>query len=555
LPDMSANGAPGADAAGDDGRNSGFSAHSSPDHSDASDASSAVRDDGQDDAGEWPLNPEIQPSGRQTLPAVRPSSGFLKKGKTRTRSLDKETMNWCRVQVAKALKSNTWDLFTGVVVLMDITFTCVDIDYRAMGAEVPGWVEVASSLCLLLYVLELLANLMSRDPSFLKEGWTQLDILIILSGVVQIIFDSVGMSADSFALLRILRVVRILRLLRLFRKFAMLKELRKLLLMATSCFKTLFWSFLFCFVCMVAWSMLAVEMLRLDMEVLKAEGVWQDCSFCQQALSNVMNANLLLFKTVVALDSWGLVAVPLIQYNPIAAVIFCGSQLSIVFGVLNLIVAVVVDQFAEQRTKDVQNMATELEEEADEEFRRLDKMFQLIDGDGDGELTLPELLDGASKSKEFQNRLRVMDIDQADLHQLFGMLDSDGGGTIDPEEFKQTLTRWNFDAKTSNRFIRYAMEQLMKDHANAAQKLCAMEERLSAALYREQAAVAKAERKKFKQLRGLRMARRFRDQRVLPAQKWRPKDEANIREIFGPQCSKPRRPSSLVEGWHRSQPL
>ena len=31
---------------------------------------------------------------------------------------------------------------------------------------------------------------------------------------------------------------------------------------------------------------------------------------------------------------------------------------------------------------------------------------------GDGELTLPELLDGASKSKEFQNRLRVMDIDE-----------------------------------------------------------------------------------------------------------------------------------------------
>lgn len=32
---------------------------------------------------------------------------------------------------------------------------------------------------------------------------------------------------------------------------------------------------------------------------------------------------------------------------------------------------------------------------------------------GDGELSLPELLDGASKSKEFQDRLRVMDIDQA----------------------------------------------------------------------------------------------------------------------------------------------
>lgn len=169
--------------------------------------------------------------------------------------------------------------------------------------------------------------------------------------------------------------------------------------------------------------MLAVEMLHMDMKVLVAEGVWQDCSFCERSLSNVMNANLLLFKTVVAIDSWGRVAVPLIERNPFAAFIFCGSQLSIVFGVLNLIVAVVVDQFAEQRTKDVSNMANELEEEADEEFRRLDKMFQLIDGDGDGELTLPELLDGAAKSREFQNRLRVMDIDQADLHQLFGMLD------------------------------------------------------------------------------------------------------------------------------------
>lgn len=39
-----------------------------------------------------------------------------------------------------------------------------------------------------------------------------------------------------------------------------------------------------------------------------------------------MNANLLLFKTVVALDSWGLVAIPLIEYNPIAAVIFCGCS-------------------------------------------------------------------------------------------------------------------------------------------------------------------------------------------------------------------------------------
>ena len=34
-----------------------------------------------------------------------------------------------------------------------------------------------------------------------------------------------------------------------------------------------------------------------------------------------------------------------------------GSHLTIVFGVLNLVVAVVVDQFAEQRSRDVTGMA------------------------------------------------------------------------------------------------------------------------------------------------------------------------------------------------------
>ena len=52
-----------------------------------------------------------------------------------------------------------------------------------------------------------------------------------------------------------------------------------------------------------------------------------------------MHANLLLFKTVIAGDSWGLIAVPVIEHYPATAVLFMGSLLTLVFGVLNLIVA------------------------------------------------------------------------------------------------------------------------------------------------------------------------------------------------------------------------
>ena len=55
--------------------------------------------------------------------------------------------------------------------------------------------------------------------------------------------------------------------------------------------------------------------------------------------SEVMEANLLLFKTVIAGDSWGELAVPVIQAHPATAFIFIGSLLTLVFGVLNLIAA------------------------------------------------------------------------------------------------------------------------------------------------------------------------------------------------------------------------
>lgn len=48
---------------------------------------------------------------------------------------------------------------------------------------------------------------------------------------------------------------------------------------------------------------------------------------------------------------------------PATAIIFVGSQLTIVFGVLNLIVAVVVDTFAEARDRDMVSLAEEMEQD------------------------------------------------------------------------------------------------------------------------------------------------------------------------------------------------
>ncbi|CAE7431713.1 pkd2, partial [Symbiodinium pilosum] len=167
-----------------------------------------------------------------------------------------------QLQLRRVLRSTYWDIFTGVTIIVDVAFTCIDIDKRALGDVPPWWLEVGSGLCLCIYALELAAVFAVRGCAVLQEAWTLLDIIIVGSGVLQLVLKFVGVSLDSVAVLRPLRVVRIMRLFRLFRKFSMLKELRKLISMTASCFKTLCWSFLFCFIVMTSWAMLAVEMLQ-----------------------------------------------------------------------------------------------------------------------------------------------------------------------------------------------------------------------------------------------------------------------------------------------------
>lgn len=51
-----------------------------------------------------------------------------------------------------------------------------------------------------------------------------------------------------------------------------------------------------------------------------------------------------------------------------------------------------------------------------------ENIFTRLDCKNKGELTMEELMNGAATDPEFQSRLRVMDIDQADLEQLFNMM-------------------------------------------------------------------------------------------------------------------------------------
>ncbi|CAJ1441572.1 unnamed protein product [Effrenium voratum] len=311
-----------------------------------------------------------------------------------------------------------------VVVFADSFCTCASVDARAAQQELPAAYNIIGQVCLSLYTAELLCSLYSKGLGILKDWIGVIDGVIVVCGwaenlIAAILDTDIGLP---FGLLRVFRVVRIARTVRLLKRLRMLRELYKLIVMMATVFRTLMWSFLLCFIVMTAFSMMLVEFVNPIIQDMNENlGTFDDCNACLQSTTSVMEANLLLFQTVVAGDGWGTVAVPVIRAAPGTAVIFVGSQLTLVFGVLNLIVAVVVDTFAEARLHDVEALAEDLETDLQNDRPPGLGESPGVDDTHPTRAHSEELIDGARTDAVFQSRLKVMDIDESDLHQLLGL--------------------------------------------------------------------------------------------------------------------------------------
>eukprot|EP00929_Paragymnodinium_shiwhaense_P077600 TRINITY_DN39980_c0_g1_i1.p1 TRINITY_DN39980_c0_g1~~TRINITY_DN39980_c0_g1_i1.p1 ORF type:complete len:676 (+),score=95.61 TRINITY_DN39980_c0_g1_i1:115-2142(+) len=369
-------------------------------------------------------------------------------------------------KVARRLVRNPyWDILAGLVILADFAGICRDTDTHAATGSANDLSKLISTVCFLFYCADLAVRVIAYGLKFFNIWTNILDVVLVCMTVVEYGLEVVTdmHQVSSLVLLRMARLCRLLRLMRAVKLFARMKDLRRLLQMVSTCARTLFWSFLLSFVLMSTWAVLAVEFVHPVASRLAEEGQWPGCERCGRAFESVMAANLTFFQTVLAGDSWGLLAVPICEASPATSLIFCGVLLTLIYGMMQLITAVVVDSFAERRKHDVNALVSEIHADEKKEKGILIKIFEQIDVDRSGYISFDELSDGARRIDEFRNWLRVMDIDSTDLERLFGIIDDDGSGEVDLKEFMDALYRMkNAESRTATKFVKHTVEKLEK---------------------------------------------------------------------------------------------
>lgn len=367
-----------------------------------------------------------------------------------------------RAWLGHLLYSPIAEATVAAAIAFNFLLTIVETDARATGGHAGAWVSIAGRTCLGIFTAELSIRALVERRKLLRSNWNRLDMAIVVTGIVELVLEEV--SDGSSVSLSMLRIARLLRLGRTLKSMSSLREVKYLVNMMITCMRTLFWSFILTFLLLTMWSLMIVEFVHpLVHELVEDDPGCESMAAWSLAFSSVMRSNLTLFQTIVAGDSWGRVAVPIIVGHPWTALLFLPALITIVFGVLNLIVAVVVDSAAEARQGDDSARAEARTQEEIVEKKALREIFDLIDADNSGALTFDELECGVDCIPAFRDRLRGMDVGKDDLQELYALLDDDGNGEVDPKEFIEVLYRMKcVNSNTSLTLVKHYVTNIKK---------------------------------------------------------------------------------------------
>ncbi|CAJ1356475.1 unnamed protein product [Effrenium voratum] len=160
--------------------------------------------------------------------------------------------------------------------------------------------------------------------------------------------------------------------------------------------------------------------------------------------------------------NWGILCDMLLQMDTISPMLFIFYVLFTLLAVLNIVTGVFVDN-AVVTAKTQRDYMIEKEREVKEKYiKELQHLFWHMDDDESGTLTAEEMQQ-LVKDPKMAAYFTAMGFEAHDCVRLFTLLDTDGSGTVDIEEFLDGCLRLKGSARSIDvHFIMVLIHRLQK---------------------------------------------------------------------------------------------
>eukprot|EP00930_Biecheleria_cincta_P003557 TRINITY_DN10449_c0_g1_i1.p1 TRINITY_DN10449_c0_g1~~TRINITY_DN10449_c0_g1_i1.p1 ORF type:complete len:553 (-),score=111.38 TRINITY_DN10449_c0_g1_i1:27-1685(-) len=345
--------------------------------------------------------------------------------------------------VSRFVRSQVFDQISAALLLMNAVFIGVQVEFE-FQIHTPVAIEAIDVTFCVCFILELCFRMWGygcRHFWLDKEdrAWNIFDFIIVASSTLDTVVTAASPGVDSplgnVSVLRVIRVVRIVRVIRIIRVMKFFQDLRILLAAIVSTVKTASFALILIMFIMymfaIAITQLVAQFVKEQNEAGKIPENQEDLMFF---FGGIWHSIFALFMTIAGGIDWKDAAVPLFEVGPFSIILFLLYTALMVLCVMNVLLGIFCQCALDTAATDKENVIQLQLQEKHRFIETLEVLFAGWDDSGDGRCSLEEFQNHLS-DETTQALLRSLEIEGRDAITLFELLDADGSGEVDLDEF------------------------------------------------------------------------------------------------------------------------
>lgn len=309
---------------------------------------------------------------------------------------------------------------------------------RPLEASLPPYFLVLQTLFAVAFFADLFmrwiaAGLLDFCWRSHELGWNWLDIVVVFLGTVDTLTELVTLASQqeksdsfmsNFSVLKVLRVVRIVRIAKVIRTMKFFRELRMMIFSILGCSKSLCWVFL---VLSLVFYIFAITFTSAVTSYLTDKDMWnaEQNAYLRQSFGTLDRSIMSLYMAMSGGSDWGPYFEACAKMGPVYQFLYLIFITFMIFAVVNIVTGVFVDSAMQANLADKDIVVAEEMESRKQYLDDIREIFQAMDDDGSGAISLDELETGLANDR-LKAYFHSMKLDVSDAKTLFQLLDTSG---------------------------------------------------------------------------------------------------------------------------------
>mmetsp|Transcript_19132 Transcript_19132/g.47830 ORF Transcript_19132/g.47830 Transcript_19132/m.47830 type:complete len:481 (+) Transcript_19132:751-2193(+) len=307
---------------------------------------------------------------------------------------------------------------------------------------------VVENLFLVIFLFELCARLLYKKLYFFTSFQNWVDFVLVVLNIADTWVMQPSNVSGGLRAFTVFRVIRILRLVRIIKILQGFHQLFLLVSGLANAMRTLFWVAVMLFIMLYTCAIYMTLIIGHDDESFNPYFLKKGWDH-EEYFGNIWRSMFTLFQ-VCTLDGWSEnVARHILEVQPTMVWFFLAFVLFASYGLLNLVVGVIVESTLSVAKFNNNQTLKKKQEDRKTALQHIRAAFEQMDEDGSGSLSVDELK-RAMENPEVATRLKMIDFPLDDPERVFNLIDVDGEGELLIDAFIKGCMRLSGQAQSKD---------------------------------------------------------------------------------------------------------